>query len=848
MALAAPVRYRFAHFELQLDERRLLADGQAIHLGPRALDLLIALVEASGRLVTKDKLLTQVWGKVVVGENSVQSHISALRKALGSDAIATVIGQGYRFTLEVELVQEPVRGGPPPRHKLPQQLTSFIGREREIADIRRWLTSTRLVTLTGAGGCGKTRLALEVVGAMPGAYPDGLCFVELAPLAEPTLVAQAMAQALAIEAQAGQDIVEKLVQWLASRRLLLVLDNAEHLIEACADLADRLLRQCSGLTILATSRERLGIDGELSYRVPPLSAPESGALEDVLACEAVRLFVDRARLQRPDFSVSGSDAAALASICRRLDGIALAIELAAPCVRMMSLQALSARLDDRFRVLTGGSRAALPHHRTLRSLIDWSHALLSEQEQAVLRRASVFAGGWTLEAAERICSGDGVEAHAVLHLLSSLVDKNLVVTDSSAEEPRFSMLETVRHYARERLRDSGEEAPVNDRQVAYLSNIARGLDSTGSDGTIRRTLLQLDAEHDNLRAALAWCAGQPAYSVKGLRLASQVNWFWQLRAHVREGRGWLARLLAVAPAGEHNDVHAMALHSSAVLAGWDSDHPAAMAPFREAIALWRKLDDRRQLARSLGSLGNAEQNCENLQAARELYEEALAIAHEIRDPRSIAMGFLCLGDIARLSGDFDAARGLLMQGLPVVRSVGAWVTGMTLAQIGMVERARGDLASARAALVEALEELRRFEERWNTARVLEELAMVAQDMGQLAEARALLWDSLEHYQAQGRLIDQVFWLEAFAGLLTAVVDATCLARLWGCVERQIQRHRWSRQDSGRWQRQPDAARRGVQDDAAFQNAWNEGRVWSIDEAMRYARELDETWGERLLNG
>ena len=300
-----------------------------------------------------------------------------------------------------------------------------------------------------------------------------------------------------------------------------------------------------------TSRERLGIAGEMTYRVPSLSVPEARhdtTRDEVLAFEATRLFIERARLHRPDFDVTGKDAAALALVCRRLDGIALAIELAAPRVRAMSLEELSTRIGDRFAVLTGGSRTALPRHRTLRSLVDWSHDLLGDAEKAVLRRASVFAGGWTLEAAERVCSGDGVDRTGMLDLLTSLADKNLAVAETHADGTRFGMLETVRHYAQDRLRESGEAEAIRDNHVEFFLAMARALlDPLQNDSELQAKLLRLDREHDNVRAALAWCEAAAVRATKGLELAGELYWFWRMRGHYGEGRGWIARLLAVAP-------------------------------------------------------------------------------------------------------------------------------------------------------------------------------------------------------------------------------------------------------------------------------------------------------------
>jgi len=829
--------FRFDRFELHAGERQLLKGGVPLPLRPQTFDVLVVLLDRAGHLVTKRELLQRVWGRIVVEENTLQAHVSALRKVLGPAAISTVSGHGYRFALDVT-THAPRLDGPqgaaPNRHNLPLPLTRFIGRERMIADIRQHLSSVRLLTLTGAGGCGKTRLALEVAGQCVDDHPDGVWLVELARLAEPTLLPQAVAKALAVEAQPGEDVVETLIQRLSARHVLLLLDNAEHLVEICAALADRLLSRCRGLTILATSRERLGITGELTYRVPPLSTPTGEAGEDVQSTEAVRLFVDRARLHCPAFELADSQHEALVSICRRLDGIALAIELAAPLMRMMSLEAIRQRLDDRFALLSDGPPTALPHHRTLRSAIDWSHELLAAREKVLLRRVAVFAGGWTLESAEHVCSGHGIEAHSILGLLAALVDKSLVVVDTSTEPTRFGMLESVRQYAQARLSESGEEALPNDRLVGYLVTVSEGLESTGSDDTVQQTLLRLDAEHDNLRAALAWCAGDPARALTGLRLAAGLSWFWQIRAHIVEGRAWLARLLAVAPAGD-DEVLAMALNTSGGLANWQCDFPGAAAAFREAVALRRCLGDRRRLAHSLGSLGMAEKNCGRLQAARALFEETLAIAREIQQERSIALALKDLGEVACLSGDFDAAEAFLQEGLQVARAVGPWVTGHTLAQIGMLEHQRGNLPRARAAMTQGLEALRQFGDRTSTAMLLRLLAMVVQDQGKPDEARSLLWEALEHYKD---LWFRLAWLDTFAGLLATRLDAHSAAHLWGCVQGQLEKNRWPREERWRQTRLQDAARRGLRDPTPFDEALNEGRAWTVDEAMARARAFD----------
>jgi predicted ATPase/DNA-binding winged helix-turn-helix (wHTH) protein len=834
--LTASTRYSFGRFELQPDERRLLAGGVPVRLGPHAFDLLVILVGSAGHLIAKRELLARVWAGVVVEENSLQAQISALRKIVGPDAIATVSGQGYRFALSVIPVAAAVAANAPPQNNLPQALTSFIGREKEIAEIRRWLTATRLLTLTGAGGCGKTRLALQVASAVLDEYPGGIRLVELARLSDQTLVAQAVAQVLGIATLPGRDITETIIEWLAPRRLLLVLDNAEHVLEACASLVDSLLRRCVQLVIVVTSRERLGIDGELTYRVPSLSVSVGEFAEGILDCEAVRLFVDRARLQRQDFEPTDKDMAALASICRRLDGIALAIELAAPQVRMMSLEELNVRLDNRFAVLTGGSRTAMPRHRTLRSLIDWSHDLLCESEQVLLRRLSVFAGGWTLDGAERVCSSDGISRSDLLGLLSSLEGKNLVVAEVKGDKARFAMLETVREYARDRLHASGEVAAVHDYLTEYIIDMAADLD-VPQDSARQRALCRFDDEHDNVRVALAWCESDPSRSLIGLHLAALLLDFWRTRGHYGEGLRWLGRLQAEVADAERGEIHAMALHAMGSLLGVDSDQAAAAAQLREAVELWRQLGDRKRAARSLARLAEIEWYRGNAQPAREACEEALPISREFGDLSNVADGLLCLAEMGRIAGDYDAAQGLLDECLTVSRVIGGRATASVLNYLGALEYSRGDYARARSTWRESLSGYREFGDHAGTAATLMCIAMVSQELGDLPDATSCLreaWDWLPG----GNDNELLYWLDAFAGLLVAHDSAADAARVWGCIARHREERGLERPDSTRYRRMLDAARRALKDEATFNRAWNEGRAWALDEAGRFARDFD----------
>lgn len=825
-----------SRYELQLSERRLLREGEAVPLRPLTFDVLAALVERAGHLVTKEELLRRVWGKVIVEENTLQAQISALRKLLGAEAIATLSGQGYRFTHEAAPAPEPMVAAP--KHNLPQALTSFIGREREVQEIRRWLGTTRLLTLAGSGGCGKTRLALQVAASMVDEVPDGVWLVELAPLSDPRLLAQAVAKSLAVEEQSGRELVETVADWLAPRQLLLVLDNAEHLIEACARLADKLLRHCARLVILVTSRERLGIDGELTYRVPSLSLPHGHAGEDVLASEAARLFIDRARLLQPDFEVTTRDAAALASICHRLDGIALAIELAAPRVRAMRLEELSKRLDDRFAVLTGGSRTALPRHRTLRALIDWSHELLREAERAVLRRASVFAGGWTLEASERVCSGNAIGRAEVLDLLTSLADKNLVVAETQGDETRFGLLETVRHYALERLRECGEEGPARDRHVEHFLGLAEQLREDLSDADLQDRLHRFDHEDDNVRAALARCAANPANFNRGLMLAGQLHLFWMVRGRYGEGRDWVTRLLHLTAGGcDRGETHARALRTAGMMAYVQGDAVEAEVRFREALGIWQQLGDRTEIAESLGYLGDALLSRRDATSARALYEQSLALARASGNRRSMARTLMRLGRLAYASDDLESSEACHQECASIAGELGRMMLrDQALLLLGRVRHVRGDVSGARALLTEALQGFRSaLRDRLSMAHVLTCLGAASRDAGDSVAARAQLAEALASFHEQGNAVGCAQVLKEFASLSLTLAGPIASARLFGATERVLKgRDLQARVEQERYEAQVAAARGAFNDAAAFDRAWAEGQSWSLEEAVRYA--------------
>jgi predicted ATPase len=726
-------------------------------------------------------------------------QVSALRKVLGADAITTVSGRGYQFTLPVTKGDSQANRTSRAKHNLPYQLTSFVGREQEIAQLEELLTANRLVTLTGAGGAGKTRLAIEVASRLIDAFPDGVWLVELAALSDPRLVAQTVSQALEVKEQPTRPMIETLSDYLASRKLLLVIDNVEHLLEACVQFVDLILRRSPDVAILVTSRERLGMTGELTYRVPSLTVPgtnETFTLETASSYEGVRLFAERAKLVRSDFDLTEQNAFCVASICARLDGMPLAIELAAPRLRSMSLDELNARLDQRFALLTDGSRAALPRHRTLRSMLDWSYDLLTDVEQAMLRRLAVFAGGWTLASAEQVCAGDRIGASQVIEQLTSLVDKSLVVTDEHAGATRYRMLETVRQYALDRLRESGEEAQWRGSHLACFVALGEEFFAGVAGPKQLSWFSRIASEHDNVRAALAWSA--ESSPVEGLRLANALIGFWRVRGHLAEGRQWLTRLLDAFPTDGPTRERARGLRAIAVLATPQGDFAEAERLLQESLALYREIDDPIGAGRALGSLSYLA-ICQGHYAEGEVQaREAIDHARATGYPSLLYSNLSHLAVALHAQGQWAAARELYEQALETARELGTpFEMGHALSEIGRAECDEGHHDLARKHLAEGMTILRDLGVRLGVIESLEGLANAAAAMA--APRRSV--------------------------------------RLWGAADalrREIGNAR-SVHESIAYERQVKRVR-AILTAEAFDQAWDEGRAMSLDDAVRYALE------------
>jgi predicted ATPase/DNA-binding SARP family transcriptional activator len=647
-------------------------------------------------------------------------------------------------------------------NNLPQSLTSFVGRERETEEVRRLLATTRLLTLTGPGGCGKTRLALHAATQVLPEFADGAWLVELAPLADPALVAQTVVSALgARTAPSAMNALEEarrpaltlLTEYLRQKKLLLILDNCEHLADECARLVETLLRACPNLRILATSRATLGAAGETAWRVPSLSLPDlKGELlpAALTQYEAIRLFVDRATAALPAFQVTEKNAPALARVCHQLDGIPLAIELAAVRVKALPVEQLAARLDDQFRLLTGGSRTALPRQQTLRAAIDWSYDLLTEAERMLLRRLAVFAGGWSLEAAEAVCAGEGVEDWEILDLLTQLVDKSLVQYEEHDGEGRYRLLEIIRQYSRARLLETGEAVSLRRRHRDLFLALAERAEPELQRADQVAWLKRLDLEQDNLRAALDWCLADDEGVEAGLRLAAALPRFWTVRGTFEEGVDWLERVLS--RSGGSPAARAKALCQAGSTSWWTQGVAGAQTLLEESQALYRELGDQAGIAASLLHLGRVAQRHGDLEMAQSHFDASRAISEQLTDDMGVAASLLALGGLAWRRDDYATARSYFERSLALHRRVGdTYGTARSLSGLGDIAWRQGDLAATRSNYTESLAMMRELENQSSVPWMLTMLANVARLEGDLESAHSLFEEGAAIQRHFGRL-------------------------------------------------------------------------------------------------
>jgi predicted ATPase/DNA-binding CsgD family transcriptional regulator len=641
------------------------------------------------------------------------------------------------------------------QHNLPSQLTSFIGREREIAQVRTLLAATRLLTLTGAGGIGKTRLALETAALLLPEYPDGVWLVELAPLPDPALVPQAVALSVGVRQEFSRPVLESLASALRGSRVLLVLDNCEHMVAACAALADTLLRACPRLRILATSREALGVPGETAWPVPALTLPgplapaptgaaARPALTELAASEAVRLLVNRAGAVSPGFRLSERNAPAVADVCRRLDGLPLAIELAAARVNTLGIQEIAARLDDRLRLLARGGRTAPPRHQSLRAAIEWSYEQLDASECLVFDRLSVFAGGWTLGAAEAVCGPAPEDPEpppvaSALDLLARLVEKSLVLAELAPDGAvRYRLLETLRQFGQEHLRARGgtELGATRRRHAAFFLGLVERAGPELDGAEQGAWLDRLEAERDNLRAVFDR-AIELGEQEAALHLGAHLWRFWERHGHFSEGRFWLERALAMAGAAPEA-LRATALHGAGHLAWRQRDLERAACLHQESLALARAGADPGGVARSLCGLARVAASRGDYAAATSCAEESLAIRRTLGDRNDIAITLNVLGEIARYRGDYGRAGTLYQESLALFRGTGDKLgIQIELHNLGYVLKQQGEPRRAADVFAESLELSRELGIRMGVASCIGGLAGVAAAEGDAARAAGL---------------------------------------------------------------------------------------------------------------
>jgi predicted ATPase/class 3 adenylate cyclase len=661
-------------------------------------------------------------------------------KSLGSHRLRNLDRPEHLFQVVVGGLPDSF---PPPRsmqvlpNNLPAQATSFVGREHEIEEVKRLLQKTRLLTLTGTGGTGKTRLSLEAGAQLIDEFPDGVWLVELAPISEPERVIEVTAAALSVHGEPDRPLREALLQFLGGKNLLLVLDNCEHVLRPAADLAFELLRQCPQVKILATSRHSLAVPGEVTFLVPPLtmfdvrleelSGPDIA--ERLSQYEAVRLFIERAAAVRPDFAVTAANAAALAEICSRLDGIPLAIELAAARVRVLSLDQISQRLDDRFRFLRGTSRTgALPHQQTLQALIDWSHDLLSEPERILFRRLGVFAGGRSLEALEAVCSDASIESFDILDLLQQLVDKSLVVVERKpGTPPRYTLIESVWQYAREKLEASGEANALRERHLEYFLRLAEQA-APQLAGPDQKSWLDLcQNEINNFRAAFRYAVTAQKTEL-GMRLFTALERFVEVRGHAQEALGGAERLLAL-PDGEVAPGRKAEFRVAVGRLCWAVDRYAeARKLYTEAQGALIDLGDAGTAALAEALTGFLDLNDGQLEHAERRFQHALEVGRQTGRPQVESASLSGLGSVALNRGQLVQAVQLKEQSLVLYRRLGDhWIVGLILWGIVNVAIAQKDHARARSALAEWTAITRQLGNRWLLAYILDCHARIALD-------------------------------------------------------------------------------------------------------------------------
>jgi predicted ATPase/class 3 adenylate cyclase len=722
-------------------------------------------------------------------------------------------------------------------NNLPQQVNSFLGRKQEMLEVKALLDQVRLVTLLGMGGLGKTRLSLQVAAEVMPAYPDGVWFLDLAPIRDAALVVSEAAQVLDVREEPGRPLLQTLCAHMKARRALLILDNCEHLIRASAELANALLRAAPQVRMLASSRETLHVAGEQAFPVHPLPLPQRGDdVEALSRSTAVRLFVERAQQHKPAFGLNDRDAPAVAELVARLEGIPLALELAAARMRSMSVADINLRLKDRYRLLTSGGRVLLERQQTLRALVDWSYDLLDAGEQTVFGRLGVFAGGFDLAAAEAVCGAEPLSSADVLDILSSLVEKSLVMLDESEEQARYRMLETIREYAREKLDQAGDDAAAAARHCEHYFVLAKAANRGLAGADQAEWIWRFEAELDNLRAATALALAGGVDRVIAVKLAVAMQGFWMLRGYATEGRGVVRAALALPEVQASERAHAHALYVGAALAESQGDYAQARQMLELCLHLRRGLADEFDIAATLSTLSMTRLPSGDVLGARECELEALAMFRKLGEQVGEVIGLLHLGQIDAYSGEDERARETLEQCLALSRTIKHQeVEGECELMLAELAFEQSDSGRARAMFQHSLTICREAGDKRGEARAMRWLGKADLLDGDLAGARQRIEDALRAFRAFESREDLLGCLEDRAALAAAEGRTELAVQLAAAIERARERlalkrpPRWAPV----WKALVEQLHASVAE-SAFGEAWAAGARWEIDDAVEGA--------------